>query len=137
MKILIVEDEWPIAMMLAEIVSSGGHQVIGPTADAVHAITLAETSTPELALVDIRLHDMPLGSALARHLMRRWQIPSIFITGNLQEAMVNYRIAIGVIEKPFTANSVLASIDVAHQIVSGCPYPAKAPPGMMLFPEKR
>lgn len=133
MLILIVEDEFTVAAMLADIVKGGGHQVLGPTADAVEALELVEDVRPDLALLDITLTEGPVGCALARHLLRRWSIQSIFITGSLRDALANQASAIGVIEKPFTAESVLASIDLAQEILNGGAAQVKAPAGFRLF----
>lgn len=85
MRILILEDEWSIAMDLEGIVASAGHRALGPVATAVEALEMVEHSTG-LALLDSRLLDGVSGPTVAKHLKRRWGIPAIFVSACLREA---------------------------------------------------
>jgi two-component system, response regulator PdtaR len=55
MRILIVEDEPLIAASIDWELRDAGYEVIGPAADAAHALALARATRPDLALVDINL----------------------------------------------------------------------------------
>jgi AmiR/NasT family two-component response regulator len=48
MRILILEDEWSIAMDLEGIVASAGHRALGPVATAVEALEMVERTPPDL-----------------------------------------------------------------------------------------
>lgn len=133
MIILIVEDDYFIANDLAEIVGSHGHQVLGPVSLAADAIELAEATTPDLALIDMNLNEGLVGAALARHLLHRWGVRSIFITGHIKEALANQDTAIGVMEKPVSAETVLNSIALAADVLEGRAPPVHVPQGLRVF----
>ena len=53
--VLVVEDEFLIAMNLASMLELCGARVIGPAATAVEALRLLETARPDAALLDVHL----------------------------------------------------------------------------------
>lgn len=59
-RILIVEDEFIIAMAAEEALRSVGHEVIGPVTTCEDAIRCAEQSRPDLVVMDTT---MPRGNA--------------------------------------------------------------------------
>ena len=75
MKILIVEDEWPIAMMLVYALMDAGHQVLGPARTAGEALKIARAARPDLVLSNINLADDVKGTDLAR--MLRSELPDM------------------------------------------------------------
>ena len=54
-KVLVIEDEAVIALDVAKIVRSAGHQVVGIAATEKAAIDLAQKYSPHLVLCDIQL----------------------------------------------------------------------------------
>jgi DNA-binding response OmpR family regulator len=134
MIILVVEDESIIGLELEGRLQEAGHEVLGPTSTVEAALELAERRKPDLALVDINLGDGGSGIELARRLLERWGTPSLFLSGQTQEARENNDAAIGRIGKPFSATAVLESIDVAKAIAAGEPVsPVNVPPELELF----
>jgi CheY-like chemotaxis protein len=133
MRILIVEDEALIALELTENLEHGGHEVVGPATTVAEALTLCqEAEPPELALLDINLRDGSSGVILARALLARWGVPSIFASGQLMEARQARDIALGCIGKPYHPETVLRSIEVAREIMGGG-MPTHIPAGFELF----
>lgn len=65
-KILIVEDEFLVALQLEDIVSDGGYAVVGTVPDRASVLDLDEA--PDVALVDLNLRDGLTGPDIARHL---------------------------------------------------------------------
>ena len=61
--VLIVEDEFLVALELEDILTDAGHTVVGivPDQAAIHRLD----KTPEVALVDINLRDGPSGPTIA------------------------------------------------------------------------
>jgi CheY-like chemotaxis protein len=53
--ILIVEDEFLVALDLKEMLEADGWRVIGPAASVKSAIELLEGETPTVALLDVQL----------------------------------------------------------------------------------
>jgi two-component system, response regulator PdtaR len=132
MRILIVEDEALIAMMLVDVLEDGGHEVMGPAATAAEALALCEAVLPDLALLDVILRDGSNGVALAHTLSDRWRLPVIFASGQTMEARQARGIALGHIRKPYQPKTVLGSVEVAREMMNGG-RPVTVPAGFELF----
>ena len=133
MRVLIVEDEVVIAWMLADSLEGAGHEVIGPAAAMAEALALCEAAAPpELAVLDINLRDGSNGVDLARALLERWGVVSIFASGQVMEARRARDIALGYIRKPYEAETVLRGVEVAREVMDGR-TPRHVPAGLELF----
>ena len=134
MRVLIVEDEVLIAWMLADSLEGAGHEVIGPASAMAEALAVCEAAAapPELAVLDINLRDGSNGVDVARALMARWGVPSIFASAQTAEARWARDIALGHIRKPYRPETVLRSVEVAREVMDGR-APRAAPPGVELF----
>jgi two-component system, response regulator PdtaR len=132
MRILIVEDEALIAMLLADVLEDGGHEVLGPVATATEALALCEAARPDLALLDVNLRDGSSGLDVARALLQRWGVLAIFASGQVTEACQARDIALGYIRKPYQPETVLGSIEVAR-VVMGGGKPNSIPAGFRPF----
>ena len=133
MRILIVEDEALIAWMLADSLEDGGHEVVGPATTMAEALALCEVEAPppELAVLDINLRDGSNGVDVARALFARWGVLSIFASGQMMEAWRARDVALGYIRKPYEAETVLRSVEVAREVMSGA-EPRAVPAGLEL-----
>lgn len=80
-KIMIVEDEVITAMALENSLRKAGYEVIGPYSVGEGALAVAAIQCPDLALMDIRLLGLTSGISTALELRQRYNIPSIFLTG--------------------------------------------------------
>ncbi|MBV1798570.1 response regulator [Siccirubricoccus sp. G192] len=132
MRILIVEDEALIAMLLTESLESAGHQVMGPAATATEALALCEAARPDLALLDINLRDGSSGLDVARALLPRWGVLAIFTSAQIMEACQARDIALGYIRKHYQPETVLSSIEVARVVMDGG-KPGNIPAGFRPF----
>ena len=132
MRILIVEDEALIAMVLADSLEDGGHEVVGPAATMAEALALCEAAPPELAVLDVNLGDGSNGVDVARALLERWGVPSIFASAQMMEARRARDIALGQIRKPYGTETVLRSVEVAREVMRGG-KPVTVPAGFELF----
>jgi CheY-like chemotaxis protein len=81
--VLIVEDEWLIAMDLAETVRQAGHEVLAIAGDPAEAIAAAKTDKPDLALMDLRLANGTSGVEAAQRLWDEMGLRCIFVSANL------------------------------------------------------
>lgn len=61
LRVLLLEDDAFTSMTLAALVSSLGHQVIGPASSIVGAIDAARAQTPDTAVLDLDLGPGPTG----------------------------------------------------------------------------
>lgn len=132
MRILLVEDEAIVAMALHDASERAGHEVIGPVGRVVDGVAVAEQAPSDLALVNINLKDGSLGTDLARVLLDRWGVPSLFVSGQRIDAHRNQDVALGYISKPCEPETVLKSVEVAQALMNG-QKPARVPAGLELF----
>jgi DNA-binding response OmpR family regulator len=102
MKILVAEDDVLLAMALTEALAEAGHTVLGPA--------IIEADRPQLAILNINLLDGSKGTELAAVLVRRWNIPCLFVSGEMVEAREHRELALGYICKPYDPSIVLASV---------------------------
>ena len=118
MKILIVEDEAIIALLVEQVLVTLGHEVMTVARTAGMAFDIARRSTPDLALLDIRLAGGS-GVEVARWLKQRG-VPSIFMTASLIEAEANRDAVLGCISKPFTDRDVERAVRWAETRQGAC-----------------
>lgn len=87
-RILIVEDELIIALMIERMVQNLGHTVIEKVTTGNAAIEAAKIHNPDIILMDIRLQGEMDGIEAMSEIRRTSNVPVIYITGNSDE---NYR----------------------------------------------
>jgi len=115
-RILIVEDERITAEDLRDILTDLGYTVTAAVSSGADAIAQAESSTPDLALMDIRIKGDLDGTATARILRERFNIPVIYLTAHADTATVSRAKdaePLGYITKPFQEAELHASIEIA------------------------
>ena len=79
-KVLIVEDDPLIAFTLREALTLVGFEVTGIAASVSQALTLAESTRPDLAIFDVRLAGRRDGIEGAALLRDRLGLPAVFVT---------------------------------------------------------
>ncbi len=114
--ILIVEDEALIASYIQEVLEESGFAIVGVASSGIEALTLAAESLPDLALVDIKLAGPMDGIEVVRELRRRFNVPSIFLSGVADPAVMERARqvpALGFLEKPFRPSQVFNALQRA------------------------
>jgi len=109
--VLIVEDEFLVALQLEDILTDAGHKVIGIVSDLASMHAVGEP--PEVALVDLNLRDGPSGPTIARQLAERFGTAIVYVTANPAQIGRPAPTAVGVVHKPFSQNAILAAISLA------------------------
>lgn len=108
-RILIVEDEMVIALMIEQMIRNLGHHVVGKVATGEEAVDFAINLDPDLILMDIRLQGEMDGIEAMSEIRKKAQIPVIYITGNT-DAMYKKRVEksdhLGFLTKPITAGDL-------------------------------
>ncbi|CAM3222811.1 Response regulatory domain-containing protein [Sphingomonas antarctica] len=133
MRIMVVEDEAVIALTAVAMLENAGHEVLTPAYSAEEALALGG-ARPDLALVDINLAGHDEGIALARELRKRFAIPSLFVSGQVEAGRANRDAAIGLLRKPYDTGSLLASVNAAEELLGGGnPPPPPVPNALELF----
>lgn len=115
LSIMIVEDEHLLAMDLEDILTHAGYEVAGHAVDMHQAVALAERHGDQIdiAIMDMNLARGTNGVATAKVLRQRWNIPSLFVSGNLDDktrALALEWQPVGFVGKPFSEREVLAAI---------------------------
>lgn len=109
LRVVIVEDEFFIALDLQAILEADGHQVLAVATSAQEAVQAAQNLLPDVVLMDVRLARGSDGVDAAREIRARFDIGSIFVTANA-DAGTKLRAAsahpIGFLEKPVTPLSL-------------------------------
>lgn len=106
--VLIVEDQFLVAMDLESIIATAGYPVVGIAGDVAEAEAVAVA--PRIALVDVNLRDGQTGVKIARHLSDRYGTRIIFVTANPAQIQQPPATAIGYIQKPFTQDAIEQSL---------------------------
>lgn len=85
LRVLIVEDEFIIALDLQDQVEELGHAVTGLARDLDSCKNAAGRVRPDLALMDLRLANGSSGIEASRWLYQMMGVRCIFISGNLDD----------------------------------------------------
>jgi DNA-binding NarL/FixJ family response regulator len=114
--ILIVEDEALVASYIGEVLGESGFRVAGIAASGTEALSLAAETSPDLALVDIRLTGPIDGIELACQLREKFALPAIFLSG-LFDTQTTERAQVaqplGFLAKPFLPSQMFNAIQRA------------------------
>jgi len=110
-RVLIIEDEFLIALDVAETVEAMGLEVAGFASGRSHALALAQTA--DIAFVDVNLADGRTGPALGRELAEVYGLTVIYMTANPEEVETVEVGPLGVLTKPVMPHVVEQSIDYA------------------------
>ena len=116
LRILVVEDEAMIGVLLAQVLTDMGHDVCGIEATEADAVAAAARCNPDLMIVDVWLADGNGISAVAE-ILRAGPMPHFFVSADI--AMVR---ALGpdaeVMQKPFRAQDLAQAIGRALETSS-------------------
>jgi DNA-binding NarL/FixJ family response regulator len=108
-RILLVEDDYFVALDAEHALKAAGFVVVGTAATAEEAIAIADQEKPDLAVMDIRLAGGRDGVETALELFRRRGIRSIFATAHADPEMRRRAAAaepLGWLPKPYTTDSL-------------------------------
>lgn len=115
LRILVVEDEVAIAMLIEDMLLDVGATVIGPIARLAQGVAAAETESVDLAILDVNVAGDPI-YPIAEILARRG-IPFVFSTGYGAGGIESSWRDRPVLQKPFSQSDleqVLGSVAVAQ-----------------------
>jgi DNA-binding response OmpR family regulator len=111
LQILIVEDESLVAMMIEDMLTDLGHQVVATSGRMADASKLASDASADLAILDVNLNGeetYPLATSLAAR-----KIPFIFATGYGTSGIRAEWSSVPVLQKPFQSRELAAAINFA------------------------
>ncbi|MBI5163232.1 MAG: response regulator [Magnetospirillum sp.] len=107
-RVLVVEDEWLIAMGLEMALQDAGCVVVGPIGRLDQALEAARSETFDVALLDVNLrgeHAFPIADILAQR-----GIPYAFLTGYGRDTLPPRYAQSRILAKPFAATGLVATV---------------------------
>lgn len=114
MRVLIVEDEPLLAMLLEDNLAELGHDLVGSAATVEQALAVLESEQVDCALLDYSLGHEMNSLEIARHLQRTGR-PFYFLTGH-SHLTCDLPIEAPMLEKPVTLDQLqhaLKAMDLA------------------------
>ena len=85
-RVLVVDDEYFVALDAEEALAAAGFEVVGVATTAEEAVEIARAERPHLVLMDIRLAGVRDGIDAAAEIRGRLGIPSLFATAHSDAA---------------------------------------------------
>jgi len=91
LRVLIAEDETIIRMDLRGLLEKNGFMVVADVADGAQAVELARATSPDVAILDLRMPELD-GIEAARRIYAERPIPIVMLTAfsdraNIEEAI--------------------------------------------------
>jgi CheY-like chemotaxis protein len=99
LRVLVVEDEAMIAVMLAEVLEAMGHDVCGIEATESDAVAAVARCRPDMMIVDVWLADGN-GVSAVEEIRRTGPVPHVFVTADITMVKALRRDAV-IIQKPY------------------------------------
>ena len=115
-KVSIIEDDEVTAMNLQISLEKLGYEIISHFDNAIKASVDLPSNLPDILLIDISLQEGNDGILLAEELSKNCHIPFIYLTSHVDDEIIEqakHTNPYGYIVKPFHANSLHASIQMA------------------------
>jgi len=115
-RILVVEDDYFVALDLEGGLRAAGLDVVGPVPTAEEALSLAKSERPALAVMDIRLAGEKDGIEAALELYREFGIRCIFASAHVEPPYRQRAAAaspLGWVQKPYSIGAVVAAVKKA------------------------
>ena len=122
LRVLIVEDQYFVAVDCAMYLRDAGFECIGPAATAGEAIELAERLRPDFVIMDIQLSSQVDGVQAAIEIFEKLRIRSIFSSGNADARTRDEgqrAHPIGWLDKPYTCEALVRAARAAVAELSG------------------
>jgi CheY-like chemotaxis protein len=104
LRVLVVEDEAAISLLLEDMLLDFGCEVVGPAARLAAALEAVERETLDLAILDVNVAGEPI-YPVAEALLRR-QVPFVFSTGYGSAGIKDTYRDRPVLQKPFAQHDL-------------------------------
>jgi CheY-like chemotaxis protein len=111
MRVLVVEDELMIRMLLQDMLDDLGHTLAGEAGHIDEAMTLARQADFDIAILDVNLGGQPI-SPVVEVLIARG-LPFVFATGYGQRGVPEPYRMIPTLQKPFQADALALALEAA------------------------
>jgi CheY-like chemotaxis protein len=111
LRVLVVEDEAPVALMIEDMLEEAGCTIAGSVARLADALKIAATVEIDLALLDVNLAGQSVFPVA--DILRGRRIPLVFSTGYGARGLPSQYAGFPVLGKPFSANQLRQTIATA------------------------
>ena len=111
LRVLVVEDEAMVAMMLEDMLDDLGCQVVGPAASLAAGLELARSAPLDAAVLDVNLAGekvFPIADALSER-----GVPFVFATGYGRAGLREKDTARPVVQKPYSTQDLTRTLRAA------------------------
>ena len=122
-RILVVEDETMIAMMVEDFLTELGWDVVGPAGSLDIALAMARDADIDAALLDVNLNGRD--SFAAADILGGRNIPFVFASGYGGDGMARRFGNVPIVTKPFHRDDLDRAL---HQAMAKRATPARRPP---------
>jgi CheY-like chemotaxis protein len=106
--ILVLEDEFLIALDIAGVIEDGGFVVVGPFSGTAEALQALQQQRVDGALLDANLGGQPVGQFADT--LAAMRVPFAFVSGYGRERLPPQHQSAPLVRKPFTSADLLAVI---------------------------
>lgn len=113
-RILVVDDSPVLRIMLQEMLTALGHEIVGDAETGVEALKVFREKKPELVTLDVSLPDMNGLEVLRKMKQIDASARVLMVTGNDQkslETQAKSLRALGVLHKPFDEGELKSTIE--------------------------
>ncbi|HLP13319.1 MAG TPA: response regulator transcription factor [Flavobacteriales bacterium] len=117
LKIIIVEDEYPIALDTELKLTSKGYMVLGIAKDFASLMNIIGDDTPDVVLLDINLGEGGNGIEIAKKLKRIVAVPFVFLSAYSNPEIVKAALdtePFGYLVKPYKIEDLVIAIELAR-----------------------
>jgi len=117
LKIIIVEDEFPIALDTEMKLTEKGFQVLGIANSFASLMEIIAEDTPDVILMDINLGDSGNGIEIAKKLKKIVAVPIVFLSAYSNQEVVTAALEtepFGYLVKPYKIEDLTIAIQVAR-----------------------
>jgi CheY-like chemotaxis protein len=111
LRVMVVEDDAMVAMMLSEVLMAMGHEVCAIEASEAEAVGTALRCRPDLMIVDARLREGS-GISAVEEIRRSGFVPHLFVAGDALSVRAVRPNAI-VVQKPFCEAELIQAMQRA------------------------
>jgi CheY-like chemotaxis protein len=110
-RVLVVEDELMIRMLLEGMLTDIGHTVAAEAGGIDEAVAIAKKADFDVAVLDVNLNGQPV-TPVVEILVERG-VPFVFASGYGQRGVPEAYRAIPTLQKPFQADALARAIEIA------------------------
>lgn len=111
LRVLVVDDDAMIAMLLADMIAEMGCDVCAIEATEAGAVAAALRCRPDLMIIDARLGDES-GVSAVEEILRTGFVPHVFISGDISAVQALRPGAVAIL-KPFSESDLVRAIQRA------------------------